>query len=95
MKKQRIMRHRTFAVYMVECADGTYYTGYTSDLEARLKLHNTGRGAKYLRGKQPVELVFEKTYRYYLHAVRAERKLKTRSRAQKDALVRAFAGEAG
>ena len=51
---------------MLECGDGTYYTGYTSDLEKRLKEHNDGkRGAKYLRGKIPVKLVYAKEYKYY------------------------------
>ena len=51
-----------FYVYMVQCADGTYYTGYTNNLEKRIKEHNNncGRGAKYLRGKGPVRFVYAK-----------------------------------
>ncbi|MBI3317876.1 MAG: GIY-YIG nuclease family protein, partial [Candidatus Omnitrophica bacterium] len=48
-------RHGAYAVYMVRCTDGTYYTGLTNNLEARIKLHNAGNGAKYLRGKGPVK----------------------------------------
>lgn len=80
-----------FVVYIVRCATGAYYTGYTKNLDARLRLHNAGNGARFLRGKGPVELVYAKAYRYYLHAVREERRLKRRSRADKDALVRAYA----
>ena len=87
----RLSRHADFWLYMVECADGTYYAGYTRDLTARVRLHNAGRGAKYLAGKRPVSLVYAKHYRYYLHAVRAERHLKQQSRKFKEALVRRYA----
>ncbi|GAB4454647.1 MAG: GIY-YIG nuclease family protein [Anaerolineales bacterium] len=44
--------------YIVECADGTFYTGWTIDPEKRVKAHNTGRGAKYTRTRRPVRLVY-------------------------------------
>lgn len=53
-------RHGKYFVYMVRCADGTYYTGSTNDFGNRIKLHNAGNGAKYLRGKEPVQLVYAK-----------------------------------
>ena len=46
-------------VYMVRCVDGSYYTGITNDLERRLLAHNDGRGAKYTRGRAPVELCYQ------------------------------------
>ena len=44
--------------YMVKCSDGTLYTGWTTDLEHRVKAHNDGEGAKYTRSRRPVELVY-------------------------------------
>ncbi|MBU2567483.1 MAG: GIY-YIG nuclease family protein, partial [Elusimicrobia bacterium] len=58
-----IKRKSKFYVYILECKDGTYYTGYTNNLEKRIELHNKGYGAKYLRGKLPVELVYYKEYK--------------------------------
>lgn len=84
-------RHSLYHVYMVRCADGTYYAGYTHDLEARLKQHNAGRGSKYVRWKRPAELVYAKVYRYYKRALLAEWDLKRHTRKQKEALVRAYA----
>lgn len=81
-------RHGKYFVYMVRCSDGTYYAGSTADIEARLKLHNAGNGAKYLRGKGPARLVYSKKYRYYKNVLRAERNLKKLSRKEKDTLVK-------
>jgi putative endonuclease len=67
-----IKRHSSYYLYMLQCADGTYYTGYTNNLESRVKLHNSGNGAKSLKwkGKLPVELVYAKEYRYYKRALK-------------------------
>jgi len=46
-----MQRHGRFFVYIVQCRDRTYYTGYTNDLQERLRLHNSGNGAKYLRAR--------------------------------------------
>lgn len=85
----KFKRKGQFHVYIVVCADGTYYTGSTGDLGKRIELHNKGRGARYLRGKRPVELVYARAYRYYKLAVTAERKIKTLTRKQKEALIQA------
>lgn len=79
-------------MYILECKDGTYYTGYTNDLERRIDEHNNNRsrGAKYLRGKLPVKLVYAKEYRYYKRAVRREREIKTFTRAEKENLIRIY-----
>ena len=45
-------------VYILECADGTFYTGWTTDIGARVNTHNSGSGAKYTRGRRPVSLVY-------------------------------------
>jgi putative endonuclease len=87
---RKIVRTGQFFVYIVECSDGSFYTGYTKDLPARLKLHNAGRGSKYVRSKRPVSLVFAKQYRYYKHAVKEERRIKTLSRKQKESLTAGY-----
>ena len=84
-------RQGRYCVYMVECADGTYYTGSTNNLEKRLTLHNNGHGAKYVRGKGPVTLVYRKGCRDYQRALQAERALKQLTRKEKEALVRSHA----
>ena len=80
-----------WCVYMVECADGTYYTGATKNLERRLTAHNAGQGAKYLRGRRPVRLVYAKAYRNYQAVLRAEWRIKQRTRQEKETFVRAYA----
>jgi putative endonuclease len=85
--RRKFRRKGVFHAYIVVCADGTYYTGSTGDLKKRVELHNKGRGAKYLRGKLPVKVVFARGYRYYKLALTAERKIKTLTRKQKEALI--------
>lgn len=87
----KIKRCDEFYVYIVECADGTFYTGYTSDIKRRLREHNNGaRGAKYLRGKTPAKLVYVKEYNYYKRVLRAERTIKKLSHRQKQELVQIY-----
>jgi len=88
-------RHGQYYVYILKCADGTYYTGYTVDLKRRLDTHNKGRGAKYSRARRPVKLVYAKNYRYYKLAINTERKIKTFSRKQKTDLVEFYAQKRG
>ncbi len=85
--RRKFRRQGVFHAYIVVCADGTYYTGSTGDLKKRVELHNKGRGAKYLRGKRPVELVYARAYRYYKLALKAERKIKTFTRKEKEELI--------
>ncbi len=82
------INHSKYFVYMVECSDGTYYTGSTNNLENRLKLHNSGHGAKCLRGKKPVKLIYTKWYRSQANALKAEREIKLLSRKQKIEMVK-------
>jgi len=85
---KKFNRKGTFYTYVVECQDGTYYTGYTNDLEKRLGEHNESkRGARYTRGKRPVRLVWKKEYRYFKYAMSAEHKIKKLKRDQKKLLV--------
>lgn len=88
--KKAIKRENRFFIYIVRCKDGTYYTGYTKDLEKRVTLHNSGYGAKYLRRKLPVKLVYAKEYRYYKNVLRGERKIKKLTRNQKERLIKNY-----
>ncbi|QCJ46985.1 MULTISPECIES: GIY-YIG nuclease family protein [Haloprofundus] len=74
-------------VYVVECADGSYYTGYTTDVQRRVEQHNAGDGAKYTRGRTPVELVHSETYASKSTAMSREYEIKQLSRRQKERLV--------
>jgi putative endonuclease len=75
-------------VYIVRCADGTFYTGYARDPHARADAHNSGRGAKYTAGRRPVVLVYVKRCRSKSAALRLEYRLKQMTRAKKQTLIR-------
>jgi len=76
-------------VYIVRCADGSFYTGYARDPKARLKLHNAGLGAKYTRGRRPVKLVYSEACRTLSKALKREYELKQWQRAKKRGLIAA------
>ena len=76
-----------YFVYVVRCADGTLYTGYTCDLKRRVATHNAGRGAKYTRSRLPVCLVYSEEYETASAAMRRECEIKKLTRAQKVALI--------
>src|SRR3989338_3824791 len=84
---KKFKRSGKFWVYIVECFDDTFYTGYTPDLENRIKLHNAGRGAKYTRDRRPVKLVWCKEYCQFKSAFKLERVIKALTRKQKEMLV--------
>ena len=75
-------------VYLLRCADGTYYCGWTTDPQARLRAHNRGRGAKYTRSRLPVALVYQEAWEDRHAALSREWHLKRLSRAEKEALIR-------
>jgi len=75
-------------VYIVRCADGTLYTGYTLDLTSREKAHNEGRGAKYTSGRRPVSVVYSESCESLSEALRREHELKRWPRAKKEALIK-------
>lgn len=72
-----------YYVYIVECGDGTFYTGITTDLERRVRLHNQGKGAKYTRGRRPVQLRYVEEGEGRSWASRREREMKRLSRSEK------------
>lgn len=76
-------------VYIVRCRDGSLYTGYAKDPNARLARHNSGKGAKYTAGRRPVALVFTQKFRSLSRALKREHELKQWTRARKEALVSA------
>ena len=69
--------------YILECADGTYYTGWTTDPERRVAQHNKGMGARYTRTRMPVKLVYLEPQLDRTTAMKRERAIKALSRKQK------------
>lgn len=81
-----------WSVYILKCADGTLYTGATSDLVKRLTLHNLGKGAKYTATRLPVELVWSESVADRSSALKREYQLKQLSRQEKLALITIASG---
>ena len=77
----------SYYVYVLECSDKTLYTGFTNDLEKRLKAHNAKKGAKYTRSRTPVKIVYYEEYFTEHEARSREWHLKHLSRAEKLALI--------
>ena len=75
-------------IYIVECSDGTLYTGWTNDLDHRITAHNMGAGAKYTRSRRPVKLVYRESFETQSEALRREAEIKKMSRTQKLLLIR-------
>lgn len=73
--------------YIVRCVDGTLYTGWTNDLEKRMKAHNSGSGAKYTRTRRPVELVYFEKFDTKQEAMSREWHIKRLSREEKFTLI--------
>ena len=72
-----------WSVYMIECADGSLYTGIAKDVEKRTREHNDGKGAKYTRGRTPVTLVYREQCGDQSRAVKRELAIKRMSRVDK------------
>ncbi|MCK9479430.1 MAG: GIY-YIG nuclease family protein [Firmicutes bacterium] len=75
-------------VYIVQCADKTYYTGWTVDIKQRIKEHNSGKGAKYTRARLPVRLVYQEKINEKSAALKREMEIKRLSRVQKAQLIK-------
>ncbi|GAB3054414.1 GIY-YIG nuclease family protein [Virgibacillus ainsalahensis] len=82
------MADKEHIVYMLKCRDNTLYTGYTNDLEHRLKMHNDGRGAKYTRGRGPFHVVYIEKFPTKEEAMQKEYSIKQLSRKEKVRLIR-------
>ena len=79
----------SFSLYIVECADGTYYTGIASDVQRRMMEHNgvkgrKGKGARYTAARRPVRLVFEAVFSSRSEALKEEARIKRLTRQQKE-----------
>jgi len=74
-------------VYILQCADGTLYTGWTTDLERRLQAHNSGQGARYTRGRRPVRLVYHEEQPARSAAQKREVAIRRLSRVDKLKLI--------
>ena len=81
------MGYVSFYVYLLRCADGTLYTGYTDDPVRRTKVHNAGKGAKYTRARLPVELVYQEACADKSAALRREYEIKQLTRVQELKLI--------
>ena len=73
--------------YILRCADGTYYCGWTNNLDRRLKAHNEGKGAKYTRSRRPVALVYYEAFYTKEEAMRREYEIKQLPRKKKEELI--------
>lgn len=76
--------------YIVQCADGSFYTGWTTNLEARIEAHNQGKGGRYTRARCPVQLVYWSAQPDRKAAQREEIRIKALKRNEKEALVNSF-----
>ena len=74
---------KSWFIYLLECKDGTWYTGITNDLEKRLESHNAGLGAKYTRGRGPIKLIEFKAVASQSEALRLEYQVKKLPRFKK------------
>lgn len=74
-------------LYILRCGDGSLYTGITTDVSRRLEAHRRGKGAKYTRGRGPLELVYQQLCGTHSDALRRELEVKALSRTQKEALA--------
>jgi len=81
-------KRKRASVYILRCADGTFYTGTAKDVAARLVVHNAGKGAKYTRPRRPVRVVWSEGPMSLTRALRREYQLKQLTRPQKQALIR-------
>lgn len=85
MKKEEAKHY----VYVLRCAGGSLYTGWTTHLEERVKAHNEGRGAKYTRSHKPVALVYYECFSEKSEALRRECAIKSMNRQEKEKLISA------
>lgn len=76
--------------YIVKCKDGSFYTGWTNDIEKRIKAHNAGKGAKYTKTRRPVELVHLEEFPTKEDAMKREYAIKQMTRKEKEILIKDF-----
>ena len=74
-------------LYILRCGDGSLYTGITTDVEKRVEIHRAGKGAKYTRGRKPLELVYRETCGSHSNALKRELAVKKLTRDQKEQMI--------
>lgn len=84
-----------WSVYILRCGDGTLYTGITDDVPARLQAHRNGKGAKYTRGRGPLELVYREELESHSAAAKREWQIKQLKKMEKIELCQSWALSAG
>lgn len=84
------MEDKTWSLYILRCADGTLYTGIAVDVDNRLRMHESGRGAKYTRGRGPLSIVYRENCGTHSEALRRELAVKRLPREEKEKLIAAF-----
>ncbi len=89
------MKEKGNYTYILKCRDGSYYTGWTNDLDKRMRAHNQGKGARYTRSRRPVSLVYYEQFSCKEEAMHREWEIKQMNRREKEDLVTAggFHGE--
>ena len=87
------MKIRAGSIYRLKCSDNSLYTGWTNDIKHRLKMHNEGKGAKYTRGRGPVELVYLEEFDTKQEAMSKEAKIKRLTRKEKLLLIENYQQE--
>lgn len=83
---------KSWKLYILRCGDGTLYTGITTDVEARLEAHRAGKGAKYTRGRGPLELVYSEECGTHSEALKRELRIKSMTRDEKERTIRSQHG---
>lgn len=78
----------TWKLYILRCGDGSLYTGITTDVEKRLETHRSGKGAKYTRGRGPLELVYREECGDHSAALKRELEIKKLPREEKEKLIK-------
>ena len=87
MEKMKKKKEDNYSVYMVCCADNSLYTGIAVDVEKRIEVHNSGKGAKYTRSRLPVSLVYKEEGFTKSEALKRELEIKDLTRKEKEALI--------
>jgi len=86
-KLPEISKREPCYCYIAQCSDGTFYTGWTTDPERRIKTHNAGRGARYTRMRRPVKLVYVEAQPDRVSAMKREHAIKMLTHQQKQKLI--------
>ncbi|MGF7127072.1 putative endonuclease [Natronobacillus azotifigens] len=85
-----IERNKKHITYILECRDGSLYTGYTNNLMRRLKMHENGKGAKYTRGRGPFQLKFWLSFETKREAMQKEYQIKQMTKQEKQLLIEKY-----